>query len=121
MQAFVFNMGTDTHATQNPPALQVKEDLSRARDGFVMSSDLHLTFLVTPVTEELRINWARFDALFGRLPEVERRIAGLVGVVSGGGAAERAGGLGLRRGWGSTLMQEQKLLMNQGQGHCGTA
>ena len=85
-QAVVLSTGNVTHASQCPPVLQVKEDLSRARDGFVMSSDLHLTFLITPVTEELRINWARFDALFGRLPEVERRIAGLVGVVSGGRA-----------------------------------
>lgn len=63
-----------------------------------MSSDLHLTFLVTPVTEELRINWARFDALFGRLPEVERRIAGLVGVVSGEGAAVECTGGGIGTG-----------------------
>jgi DNA polymerase theta len=35
----------------------VKEDLERARQGFCMATDLHLTFLVTPVQEELPLNW----------------------------------------------------------------
>jgi DNA polymerase theta len=38
-------------------ALDVKHDLEKARQGFCMATDLHLTFLVTPVQEELMVNW----------------------------------------------------------------
>jgi DNA polymerase theta len=38
-------------------ALDVKDDLERARQGFCMATDLHLTFLVTPVQEEVPVNW----------------------------------------------------------------
>lgn len=38
-------------------ALDVKKDLERAREGFCMATDLHLTFLVTPVQEELPVTW----------------------------------------------------------------
>ena len=43
-----------------PPPVQVKDDLGRARDAFVMSSDLHITFLCTPIQNaELKIDWAK--------------------------------------------------------------
>lgn len=39
-------------------ALRVAADLSRARRGFIMTTDLHLTYLVTPVNEEaLQVGW----------------------------------------------------------------
>jgi hypothetical protein len=44
------SLGKATLASGMAPeeALQIKADLSRAREAFVMSTDLHLTFLVTP-------------------------------------------------------------------------
>lgn len=50
---------------------QVRKDLSRARDAFVMASDLHLTYLVTPArNDELAIDWSRWGEL------CERRVWG---------------------------------------------
>jgi hypothetical protein len=35
----------------------VRADLQRAREGFCMATDLHLTFLVTPAHEALPVTW----------------------------------------------------------------
>lgn len=61
-------------------ALTVRADLAKARHGFVLASDLHLTFLVTPVREELPMDWHRFYDIFGRLGSTDANIAELVGL-----------------------------------------
>jgi DNA polymerase theta len=48
---------TSTAGLDPVQALTVKADLERAREGFCMATDLHLTFLVTPVQEELPVSW----------------------------------------------------------------
>lgn len=48
---------TATAGLDPKQALDVRDDLERARQGFCMATDLHLTFLVTPVQEELPVNW----------------------------------------------------------------
>jgi hypothetical protein len=61
-------------------ALTVRADLAKARHGFVLASDLHLTFLVTPVREELPMDWHCFYDIFGRLGSTDATIAELVGL-----------------------------------------
>lgn len=55
------DFGKATLSSGMPPeeALIVKQDLARARMGFCMASDLHLTFLITPVNEEVPVDWHR--------------------------------------------------------------
>jgi hypothetical protein len=38
---------------------QIKADLLKAREAFVMATDLHLTFLVTPVRNEFILEWSK--------------------------------------------------------------
>jgi hypothetical protein len=41
--------------------MQVKTDLARAREAFVMASDLHLTYLVAPArNDELHVDWSKW-------------------------------------------------------------
>jgi hypothetical protein len=49
-------------ATVSPsPYHQVKKDLARARQGYVMSTDLHLTYLVTPPRIDMAMNQAQWE------------------------------------------------------------
>jgi DNA polymerase theta len=48
---------TATAGLDPKQALDVRDDLERARQGFCMATDLHLTFLVTPVQEDVQVNW----------------------------------------------------------------
>eukprot|EP00798_Chlamydomonas_sp_ICE-L_P002967 gene2967-12975_t len=75
-------LGKATLASGMTPedALLVKHDLSTARDGFVMATDLHLTFLITPVNEELLIDWHRYHDIFQRLGPSDLKVAESMGV-----------------------------------------
>ncbi|KAG1658665.1 hypothetical protein FOA52_007871 [Chlamydomonas sp. UWO 241] len=75
-------LGKATLASGMAPedALMIKEDLAQARNGFVMSSDLHLTFLVTPVKEDLHIEWSLYQHNFQRLNVEDQRVAEAVQV-----------------------------------------
>ena len=35
------------------------QDLDQARKGFVMATDLHLTYLVTPLDNDIDPNWQK--------------------------------------------------------------
>lgn len=62
---------------------QVKQDLAKARDGFVLSTDLHLTFLSTPVQEPMKMGaeaWSKYDGVVNNLSDLDARVAQLVGV-----------------------------------------
>lgn len=51
--------GKATLASSMPPedALVVRADLERARQSLVLATDLHITYLVTPIKEDLRVDW----------------------------------------------------------------
>lgn len=61
--------------------MSLRRDLERARQSFVLTTELHLTFLCVPVTEALTVDWMRFCNMMGGLQ---------VGAGSGG---RRAGGV----------------------------
>lgn len=60
-------LGRAAVASGLPPELcmQIRSDLALARDGFVLTSDLHLAFLCIPATEELQPDWRRLLAMTG--------------------------------------------------------
>lgn len=48
------------------------EDLSRAREGFVLASDLHLVYLVTPINVDVEPDWELYYEKFMELSALEQ-------------------------------------------------
>ncbi|KAL4428417.1 hypothetical protein ABPG75_002506 [Micractinium tetrahymenae] len=64
--------------------LVLKEDLARARQSFVMTTELHLTYLCVPITETIaQLDWKRFEAMLSTLTNAEASVATKVGVDRG--------------------------------------
>ncbi|GLU01406.1 hypothetical protein SLE2022_187150 [Rubroshorea leprosula] len=61
-------------------SLIVLDDLSRAREGFVLASDLHLVYLVTPINVDVEPNWELYYERFMELPPLEQSVGYRVGV-----------------------------------------
>ncbi|XP_074287036.1 helicase and polymerase-containing protein TEBICHI [Silene latifolia] len=62
-------------------SLIVLDDLSRAREGFVLASDLHLVYLATPINVEVEPDWELFYERFMELPSIDQSVGNRVGVV----------------------------------------
>ncbi|CAL5386244.1 unnamed protein product [Camellia sinensis] len=52
--------------------LIVLDDLSRAREGFVLASDLHLVYLVTPTNVEVEPDWKLYYERFMQLSTLDQ-------------------------------------------------
>ena len=50
----------------------VLDDLSRAREGFVLASDLHLVYLATPTNVDVEPDWELFYERFMQLSSIEQ-------------------------------------------------
>ncbi|XP_019189922.1 PREDICTED: helicase and polymerase-containing protein TEBICHI isoform X2 [Ipomoea nil] len=61
-------------------SLVVLDDLLRAREGFVLASDLHLVYLVTPINLEVEPDWDLYYARFMELPTLDQSVGNRVGV-----------------------------------------
>ncbi|QCD99446.1 helicase and polymerase-containing protein TEBICHI isoform X1 [Vigna unguiculata] len=61
-------------------SLIVLADLSRAREGFVLASDLHLVYLVTPINVDVEPDWELFYEHFVRLSPLDQSVGNRVGV-----------------------------------------
>uniref|UniRef100_A0A8C4Q9F1 DNA-directed DNA polymerase n=1 Tax=Eptatretus burgeri TaxID=7764 RepID=A0A8C4Q9F1_EPTBU len=75
-------LGKAALAAGLPPslALAVFADLQRALRCLALDSDLHLLYLVTPLSDELpAVDWSLFLHLWGSLQPPARRVAELVG------------------------------------------
>lgn len=59
------------------------EDLTRAREGLVLESDLHLTYICVPSTEDIYIDWSRYMKVIESLSRIETGIMQRVGVKQG--------------------------------------
>ena len=105
---FPTDFGKATLSSGLPPdeALLVKQDLARARMGFCMATDLHLTYLITPVREELQVDWNRFYDMFERLAGAELKVAGFVGVAPYHIVQQKIGAI--RRGAKMTPQQQEQ-------------
>jgi hypothetical protein len=46
----------------------VQEDLARARQSFVLTTELHLTYLCVPVNDTVAfLDWKKFEVMLGTL------------------------------------------------------
>ncbi|CAI9093473.1 OLC1v1028975C1 [Oldenlandia corymbosa var. corymbosa] len=61
-------------------SLVVLDDLTRARNGFVLASDLHLVFLVTPINVDVEPDWELYYERFMQLSALDQSVGNLVGV-----------------------------------------
>lgn len=50
------------------------DDLSRAREGFVLASDLHLVYLATPINVEMEPDWELYYERFMELSPLDKVI-----------------------------------------------
>jgi DNA polymerase theta len=50
----------------------VFDDLAKAREGFVLASDLHLVYQVTPIYVELEPDWSLFYKKFVELSPMDQ-------------------------------------------------
>jgi len=50
----------------------VLADLSRAREGFVLASDLHLVYLVTPINVDVEPDWESYYERFVKLSPLDQ-------------------------------------------------
>ncbi|XP_062201875.1 helicase and polymerase-containing protein TEBICHI isoform X2 [Phragmites australis] len=62
-------------------SLVVLDDLSRAREGFVLASDLHLVYLVTPINVDVEPDWELYYERFMQLSSLEQSVGNRVGVM----------------------------------------
>ncbi|GMH06994.1 hypothetical protein Nepgr_008834 [Nepenthes gracilis] len=62
-------------------SLVVLDDLSRAREGFVLASDLHLVYLVTPTNVEVEPDWELFYERFMELSAIDQSVGNRIGVM----------------------------------------
>ncbi|MED6124402.1 hypothetical protein PIB30_058624, partial [Stylosanthes scabra] len=61
-------------------SLIVLADLSRAREGFVLASDLHLVYLVTPINVDVEPDWELYYERFVKLSTLDQSVGNRVGV-----------------------------------------
>eukprot|EP00850_Spirogloea_muscicola_P023061 SM000326S12429 [mRNA] locus=s326:82656:94371:+ [translate_table: standard] len=75
-------LGRAVYGSSLPPdeALVVYDDLKTARDGFVLSTDLHLLYQVTPVYITLEPDWSKYYSHFLRLSPQDQAVGVRVGV-----------------------------------------
>ncbi|KAG8375552.1 hypothetical protein BUALT_Bualt10G0111900 [Buddleja alternifolia] len=61
-------------------SLIVLDDLVRAREGFVLASDLHLVYLVTPINVDVEPDWELYYERFMQLSPLDQSVGNRVGV-----------------------------------------
>ncbi|KAK6927419.1 DNA polymerase theta-like, helix-turn-helix domain [Dillenia turbinata] len=61
-------------------SLVVLDDLIRAREGFVLASDLHLVYLATPINVDVEPDWDLYYERFMKLSLLEKSVGNRVGV-----------------------------------------
>ncbi|CAN1785302.1 Helicase and polymerase-containing protein TEBICHI [Linum perenne] len=62
-------------------SLIVLDDLSRAREAFVLASDLHLVYLVTPTNVDVEPDWEVYYGRFVELSAIDQSVGNRVGVM----------------------------------------
>ncbi|XP_042498308.1 helicase and polymerase-containing protein TEBICHI isoform X2 [Macadamia integrifolia] len=62
-------------------SLVVLDDLARAREGFVLASDLHVVYLVTPINVDVEPDWKLYYERFMEVSPLDQSVGNRVGVV----------------------------------------
>jgi hypothetical protein len=60
--------------------LLVYLDLQRAQKGIVLSNELHMLYLLSPVSLTFNVNWNKYHSVFNRLLPVEKCICEHIGI-----------------------------------------
>jgi DNA polymerase theta len=60
--------------------LLVYLDIQRAQKNIILSNELHLLYLLSPVSLSFHVNWKKYHLVFKQLAPVERRICNLIGI-----------------------------------------
>ena len=78
-------LGSATFCSSLPPqsAIWVAGELTIARQNFVLDTDLHLIYQVTPVNEGPEPKWDMYPDLLARLSAKEKKVAKLIGIDEG--------------------------------------
>ena len=65
-----------------PPELcmHIRDDLARARESFVLTTELHLTYLCIPATEDIQPDWPRLLKMAQTLSPADTSVATKVGL-----------------------------------------
>lgn len=50
-------------------------DLLRAREGFILASDLHLVYLVTPINVDVEPDWELYYERFCQLSQLDQVVS----------------------------------------------
>ncbi|KAL8063378.1 hypothetical protein ABFX02_01G023200 [Erythranthe guttata] len=61
-------------------SLIVLDDLVRAREGFVLASDLHLVYLVTPINVDVEPDWELYYERYMQLSSLDQSVGTRIGV-----------------------------------------
>ncbi|KAH6760621.1 mammalian DNA polymerase-like protein [Perilla frutescens var. frutescens] len=61
-------------------SLIVLDDLMRAREGFVLASDLHLVYLVTPINVDVEPDWELYYERYMQISSLDQSVGNRVGV-----------------------------------------
>ena len=82
---FATGLGVATFQSSLPPrdAFRVAEDLLKARKHFILASDLHLLYQVTPVSGNPPLSpstWESYPNHLDRLSECDRQVASHIGI-----------------------------------------
>ncbi|KAK4388861.1 Helicase and polymerase-containing protein TEBICHI [Sesamum angolense] len=70
----------ETKLYTSTPLVIVLDDLMRAREGFVLASDLHLVYLVTPINVDVEPDWELYYERFMQLSSLDQSVGNRVGV-----------------------------------------
>ncbi|XP_057854248.2 helicase and polymerase-containing protein TEBICHI isoform X1 [Cryptomeria japonica] len=62
-------------------SLTVLEDLARAREGFVLASDLHLLYEITPINVDIQPDWELYYQRFMELCPLDQAVGNRVGIM----------------------------------------
>lgn len=60
--------------------MHIRDDLARARESFVLTTELHLTYLCVPATEDIQPDWSRLLKMTQELKPADSSVASKVGL-----------------------------------------
>lgn len=63
--------------------LLVYLDLQKAQKSIILSNELHLLYLLSPVSLSFNVNWNKYHMVYNRLLPIEKRICELIGIEEG--------------------------------------
>ena len=60
--------------------LLVYLDLMEAYKGLILANELHLLYMLTPISLSFNVNWQLYHSIFKKLLPIEQRICEMIGI-----------------------------------------